>query len=85
MTLRELVWMAESRAAFEWDRTSAILALIYNVNRSSRQKSMTPAQFNPYANRRRGATADRRDLVIPCEIGVLKTIFIDGAGKRRKT
>lgn len=73
--------MAEGRAAFEWDQLSALLALIANVNRSSKQKPVTPDAFNPFARRR---MATPKDEVIPCEIGILKTIFID-RHKRRTT
>jgi hypothetical protein len=39
LTLRELLWMAEARAREAWAHTSAVLALIANVNRDPNLRS----------------------------------------------
>lgn len=47
--MRQLWWMAEARARDEWDRTGAILSLMFNVNRDSKKtKPTTPIDFNPF-------------------------------------
>lgn len=39
-SLRQLFWMAEGRRSQEWSRTSTLCALIANVNRDSRRRSV---------------------------------------------
>jgi len=51
-SLRELWWMSEAiefRDKTEWNRISALMALLCNINRDpKRTKSFSPADFNPY-------------------------------------
>lgn len=44
--------MAETRQRKQWDHTSTILALLYNMNRDPRRsQARAPADFHPYAER----------------------------------
>ncbi|MCQ2397431.1 MAG: hypothetical protein MJ106_07035 [Lentisphaeria bacterium] len=45
--------MAESRQMAEWDRTAAILLMLYNANRDPKKsKELTQADFNPLRSSR---------------------------------
>jgi hypothetical protein len=47
--------MAEARGRDNWARTSAMLALIANVNRDPKKTpAFSPADFNPFETKRRG-------------------------------
>jgi hypothetical protein len=48
LTLRELVWAAESRSRQEWARSSLICAILANANRDPKSKPFTPDDFSPY-------------------------------------
>lgn len=52
MTLRELWWMSEAielRDRMEWNRVSALMALLCNINKDpKRGKMFYPTDFNPY-------------------------------------
>lgn len=41
--------MAEARQKSEWQRMSALMALIANVNRDPKHAPFKPEDFNPYA------------------------------------
>ena len=41
--------MAEARQQAEWQRVSALMALLANVNRDPKHAPFKPADFNPYA------------------------------------
>lgn len=45
--MRELAWMAIRRLELEWDQTSGVVAMIYNVNRGKDSPMILPEQFNP--------------------------------------
>jgi len=64
--------MAEARSRDEWAHTSAILALIANVNRDPKKgRPLKPADFDPYAAK------DRREEAIEVtDMGVLKDAFV---------
>ena len=79
LTLRELLWMAESRGKADWGRTAAVLAMLANAHRDpKRTRSFKPADFNPYETERRtvGKTKD---------LGILKTVFVDNNRKGVRT
>jgi len=60
--------MAEARGRDEWARTSALMALIANVNRDpKRTRAFRPSDFDPYAVCREAGSAD---------ISVLKDYFM---------
>jgi hypothetical protein len=62
--------MAEARGCDEWNRTSALMALIASVNRDPKKsRAARPSDFNPFAQSN-----------IPVKVGVkvLKDVFIDG-------
>lgn len=40
--------MSESRGEFEWQQTSAVMALHANMNRGKGKPPISPDQFNPY-------------------------------------
>lgn len=63
--------MAEARGRDNWAHTSAILALIANVNRDPKKtRAYKPADFDPYTAK------DRRDEAIEVtDMGVLKDAF----------
>ena len=66
-----LLWMAEARGRDNWAHTSALLALIANVNRDPKKtRSYKPTDFDPYAAK------DRRDKAIEVtDMAVLKDAF----------
>ena len=49
-TLRELSWMAEARDRYAWNRTFAVLAQLYNVNREQGDEPIQPMKFFPWAD-----------------------------------
>jgi hypothetical protein len=65
--------MAEARGRDNWAHTSAVLALIANVNRDPKKtRAFKPADFDPYSVR------DRRDEAIEVtDMGVLKDAFVN--------
>ena len=71
LTLGELLWMAEARGRDNWAHTSAILALVANVNRDPKKtRAYKPADFDPYAAK------DRRDEAIEVtDMATLKDAF----------
>jgi hypothetical protein len=64
--------MAEARARDNWAHTSAVLALIANVNRDPKKtRPFKPADFDPYAGK------DRREEAIEVtDMAVLKDAFL---------
>lgn len=59
--------MAEARGRDNWAHTSAVLALVANVNRDPKKtRAYRPADFDPYAqhDRRLRTVADKESLVI---------------------
>ena len=74
MTLRELVWMAESNSRQRWAHTSTILAMTANVNRDLKKHGpFKPADFNPHT--------ERAVKIKTSDLSILKEVFVD----RRKT
>ncbi|MCK4603005.1 MAG: hypothetical protein KAU28_11095 [Phycisphaerae bacterium] len=68
--------MAEAKARDEWNHTSAVLAMLANVNRDPKKgRGFRPDDFNPYAAKRKTGIAIRAD-----NIGILKQAFV---GNRR--
>jgi len=67
--------MAEARGREAWAHTSAILALIANVNRDPKKtRPFKPSDFDPYSAK------DRRDAAIEVkDMDVLKHAFLRGA------
>lgn len=65
--------MAEERRRDNWSMTSAVLAMIANTARDPKKKASPykASDFDPF--NRKGS-----DEVIPADISVLKTVFIDG-------
>jgi hypothetical protein len=66
--------MAEARGRESWAHTSAILALIANVNRDPKKtRPFKPSDFDPYSAK------DRRDAAIEVkDMDVLKNAFLRG-------
>ncbi|HEV57107.1 MAG TPA: hypothetical protein ENN87_06365 [Phycisphaerales bacterium] len=63
--------MAEARGRDNWAHTSAILALIANVNRDPKKtRPCKPADFDPYAARDK-----RREAIEVTSMGTLKEAF----------
>ena len=49
--------MAEGRNHAEWNRTDAVLCLLYNINRDPKTtEPARPGTFNPYADKPQRAT-----------------------------
>ena len=79
MTLRQLLWLAEGSGRVRWTHTSAIMAMIANVNRDSKKTRIFKAeQFNPYARN------DRRRQRKPDDLTILKEA-LTGRGGSWKT
>jgi len=67
--------MAEARGRDNWAHTSAVLAMIANVNRDPKKTpAFQPADFDPY--RPPKATRVSRKA----GFAMLKSVFIDGKG-----
>ncbi len=77
--------MAEGRSRETWGHTSAVLAMIANVNRVKKtSRKFSPLDFDPYrAEKKR--EAKRQPVIETDGIGILKTVFIDGQKAGRKT
>ena len=67
--------MAEGAARSAWAHTSALLALIANVNRDAKKtRAYKPSDFDPYARKVFG------EQVPPVrDIDILKKVFVDSA------
>jgi len=52
-TLRQLVWMAEGRRDFFWEHTAHVLCYLYNAHRSPKSPALMPADFHPFADKRK--------------------------------
>ena len=50
--MRELAWMAEGRQRSAWQQTSAVLAMLVNVNKS-KGSAAKPSEFDPFAEEER--------------------------------
>ena len=50
--------MAEARAVADWSQTSALMALIANVNRPKGKRAYKPNDFDPTRRKTTQATAD---------------------------
>ena len=63
-----------------WEHTSAVLAMIANVNRVRKtSRKFSPLDFDPYrAEKKREA---KRQPVETVDIAVLKTVFVDSQPK----
>lgn len=62
VTLRQLVWMFEGAQKFAWDRTALLAAIIVNVNRSSRSRSVEIKDFHPCYEQPRAAVVISKRL-----------------------
>ena len=78
--------MAEAHGRDEWGRSSALMALLANVNRDAKKgRAFRPSDFDPYTEKdgRRGAIVVDRE-----NIGLLKQAFTgaakEGAPERSK-
>ena len=80
--------MAEGREEREWARTSALLALVANVNRDTkkRPKPYTPDEFNPYStrNRNRRKGSDAVKLTKEQSVKAVADVFRGMAGASRR-
>ncbi|OHB56828.1 MAG: hypothetical protein A2Y07_06870 [Planctomycetes bacterium GWF2_50_10] len=66
--------MAQGRGRDAWSRTSALMALIANVNRDPKKtRAFKPSDFDPYADKKQG-----RIVVNKENISVLRNLFIGG-------
>lgn len=62
--------MAKARQEDEWNRASALLAMLYNANRDPKKGPKHPADFNPHARK-----ADRADTVVRAPLSALRDLF----------
>ena len=63
--------MSEARLRKQWDHTSTILALIYNMNRDPRRsQARAPADFHPYVQR-----APRGIPITPKTLHMMRGLF----------
>jgi hypothetical protein len=63
--------MADGRRREAWNHTSHLLALIYNMNRSSQSKAMTPQEFHPMHG---DPSAEKPRQKVP--ISALRDVFL---------
>jgi len=68
--------MAEGREEEAWNHTSNILATLANVN--STKAKFSAADFNPFSKRKQKVKRTKNNLKL------LKTVFVDNAGKGRR-
>jgi len=69
--------MAEARGRDNWAHTSAVLALVANVNRDPKKtRAYKPSDFDPYSTRRQ-----RDEAIEVQDLAVLKDAFTN---KERK-
>jgi len=70
--------MAEARGRESWAHTSALLALIANVNRDPKKtRAYRPSDFDPYS-----ARAKREGAIEATDMGVLKDAFVSNSARR---
>ena len=63
--------MAESRSKDNWNHTSAVLALIINVNRDPKKHgAVSPKELNPHEKKVKTVLKGK-------ELRILKDVFID--------
>jgi hypothetical protein len=74
-TLRELVWMSESRLEAEdrrgWKRTFAIMATLYNANRGENTPAIDPMEFYPYEK----GSSEGNDESAPVDRELMRRMF----------
>jgi hypothetical protein len=64
--------MAEAKSRDNWNHTSAVLALIINVNRDpKKQRAITPAELHPQLRKSKPKTILRGK-----ELRILKDVFV---------
>ena len=73
--------MAEARGREAWSRTSAVLALIANVNRDPKKtRPYKPGDFDPYSAREK-----REEAIEVTDMAVLKDAFCQKTTERNST
>lgn len=73
-TLRELIWMVEGRGKFEWNQTSALMALAVNLMRDTRKGTpVKPADFNPFAPREKIPQLKGKEMLAALKNAFIKT------------
>ena len=73
LTLRELLIMAEARSKDNWNHTSAILALLINVNRDPKKHhAVSPRELNPHEKKVKRVLKGK-------DLRILKDVFVDRA------
>ena len=71
MTLKELLIMAEAKSKDNWNHTSAILALIINVNRDpKKRRAVSPRELNPHEQKKKTVLRGKG-------LRILKDVFVD--------
>lgn len=61
--------MVDGRQRDQWNHTAQVLAMLYNAFRSSKARSLGPADFHPLA-KKAAATTTLKQL---SELGILKS------------
>ena len=63
--------MAESRSKDNWNHTSAVLALIINVNRDpKKRRAVSPKELNPHEHK-------KKTILRGKGLRILKDVFVD--------
>ena len=71
-TLRELLWMADSRQTDAWNHTAAVLAMLANTHRDPKKtRPFKPSDFHPGTRREKP-----KEAVPKVDVSVLKTVFV---------
>ncbi len=64
--------MAEAKGKDNWQHTSAVLALLANINRDpKKQKAFTPEDFNPYRK-----APEKKTILKGKDLRILKEVFV---------
>ena len=70
--------LAEARSRHDWSQSSALLAMIANVNRDPKKsKKFKPADFDPHVRKQKDP------LVLKTkDLSILKRVFVDNSPVR---
>ncbi len=77
-TARQLLAMADGKAAFEWAQTSLLASVIHNSQLTDPSQAKPPIEFNLYERQKQRPDSDAD--VIPGDISVLKVFLPTDSG-----
>lgn len=77
-SLHDLHHMYHGKNETEWEHTSWLLAMVASALGGSKDKKLTPDNFNPYALERKERAKEKQKV----DISILKTVFVDNWRKK---